>query len=112
MSTTTIVLLGLLAGLVTGGVVWVFVWGGDSYEIGTAWMSGSLTFLLVGGLAITIPLGIREQNSWEAWCRDQGGHVSSSDTVSTVVGGNGKPGVAVSTTYYCLTVDGRVLDIQ
>lgn len=73
-------------------------------------------YAIMGALAlilgITIPLAIRSQNSWEAWCADQGGHVTDSAQVVTTVSGSGKVGTGVSTTYYCLSADGRILDVQ
>lgn len=59
---------------------------------------------------------IKDHNEWEAWCKSQGGHVVDHTDVNTVVvvGGNGKPGVGTSTnsTSYCLTADGRILDVR
>ena len=66
--------------------------------------------------AILIPLAIKDQNRWETWCVGQGGHVTdhTSTTVTTTVAGNGQVGTGVGseTTYYCLSADGRILDIQ
>lgn len=82
-------------------------------EYWTLYVFAVLPLLII---AAVIPFAIRDQNRWEQWCTDQGGHVTdhTESTVSTVVGANGQPGVAVgtSTTYYCLSADGRILDIQ
>lgn len=71
--------------------------------------------LVVVGLAILIPYAIQEHNRWVDWCVSAGGHVDS--TTSTSVGStvvNGKVGTTTTTdtTYYCLTDDGRILDIR
>jgi len=71
----------------------------------------------VAGLGVAIPEAALAQHDWEHWCKDQGGHVTDhTDTtvVTTINPGNGQPGVGVgsSTTYYCLTTDGRILDIK
>lgn len=76
------------------------------------YLIGALVVACVATLAILIPIGIRQQNAWEEWCRGQGGHVTSHDETVTTVGGNGKVGVGVSTTYFCLSADGRVIDVQ
>lgn len=55
---------------------------------------------------------IHADNEWSAWCESQGGHVSRDTNTVTVIGANGKPGVGTSTTSFCLTADGRILDIQ
>jgi hypothetical protein len=62
-------------------------------------------------------MAIRQQHAWENWCKSQGGHVTdhtSTATVVTINPANGQPGVGVGsdTTYYCLSADGRVLDVQ
>jgi hypothetical protein len=78
-----------------------------------------MSVLIVGSAAamvIFIPLANHEHDRWVAWCKDQGGHVTdhTSTNVVSTVGADGKPGMGVSseTTYYCLTADGRVLDVQ
>lgn len=67
------------------------------------------------GLAVIVALCIwaaDDQGKWEAHCRSIGGHVTSQDHVATGIGANGKPVVTVSTDYFCLTTDGRILDTR
>lgn len=73
---------------------------------------GVLGFLLYWG----INTSINQQAAWEAWCVDSGGRVDSTSKTSTGtgIGNNGQPITTTSTTttYYCLTEDGRILDIR
>lgn len=84
---------------------------GPMYAIGAALLAmvGAIVFWL-------IPAANRGAAEWRAWCEAQGGHVidNTETTTSVVVGTNGEPGVAVGshTTYYCLSVDGRILGIR
>ena len=73
--------------------------------------------LLIAGLTWLIIAASGEHNAWTEWCRQQGGHVvDHTDTTTTVVvnPASGQPGVGVgtTTTYYCLSADGRILDIR
>lgn len=66
-------------------------------------------------LALII-LTIQEHNRWVDWCVSQGGRVDSSTSYSlqSTVNANGQPGTTTvsHTTYYCLTDDGRIIDIK
>jgi hypothetical protein len=73
---------------------------------------GGVVVAVVAGLAIALVFAIRSNNEWAAWCQSQGGHVTSHTTTTTVVTANGKPGIATTTTSYCLSADGRILDIR
>lgn len=57
-----------------------------------------------------------EHKKWEDWCSDQGGLVTSATSTSQThsVSSNGQyvPGTSVSTMYFCLTIDGRVLGVK
>jgi hypothetical protein len=70
----------------------------------------------LAGIAFCIPMMINAQHAYERWCRAQGGHTDthSESTVVTTVNGSGQPGVGVgsTSTTYCLTSDGRIIDIQ
>lgn len=101
-----LIVLGLVA---IGYAAWI-----NRFEGGPTLMA----FLIVGvvlAAAIGIPLAIQDQNRWEAWCRSQGGHVvKDTDVVNTVTVVNGQPGVGVGVTtdYFCLSADGRVLGMH
>jgi hypothetical protein len=67
-------------------------------------------------LVIASVMSARDQAAWEAWCVDQGGHVTedSNTSVGTGYDTKGKPvtTTTTTTTYYCLTTDGRIIDIN
>lgn len=70
-----------------------------------------IVVLILVGIGIAIYFVEKDQNAWEDWCHSQGGVVKES--TKTVVTQNGnKTGVGTSTTYYCLTQDGRILDVR
>jgi hypothetical protein len=79
-------------------------------------LAGGLCIALAGFLVVAIPIMNADQARWEQWCHAQGGHVTDHTDTTTVVtiGANGQPaiGSGSSTTYYCLTADGRVLDVR
>lgn len=85
-------------------------------------LSGAKGFALIAGFGALVGLIVwlfflaaDDQAEWEAWCRSQEGHVvDTTDTSTVVTFTNGKPGVGVAsnTTYYCLSADGRILDIR
>lgn len=75
-------------------------------------MAGAVLALLLVGVGVGIYFAGQEHDRWVQWCVSEGGHVDSS--TSTGVGidyTNGKPVTTTSTTFYCLTSDGRVLDV-
>jgi hypothetical protein len=65
-------------------------------------------------IAITglIIWAVHDDDSWRKWCNSQGGHVISNTKTSYGVTTNGKPGFVTTTTNYCLSADGRILDIR
>lgn len=67
-------------------------------------------------VTVIIGFAVRSHNRWVDWCEEQGGHVVDHTQVTTTVinGNNGTPttGTSTSTTYYCLSADGRILDIE
>lgn len=65
--------------------------------------------LLVAGVSIFF--AAKEHSDWESWCVAEGGHVDQDTKVATTYV-DGKVGTATSTTYYCLSDDGRILDVQ
>jgi hypothetical protein len=71
-----------------------------------------LFVLIVIGAVVGIYFTIQEHDRWEKWCYSKGGHVVDDTKTVTTTGTNGKPAIGASTTYYCLTSDGRILDIQ
>jgi hypothetical protein len=94
----------LLAGAGAGVMTWTFF----DQEI----VAGVFAFLLVGLLAFAVPMAMRESRAYETWCSAQGGHVDSTSQVVSTVGADGKPSVGTSTTTFCLSADGRILDVQ
>ena len=70
------------------------------------------------GVVVLVVLGGDDFQAWAVWCGEQGGRVA--DQHSTGVGysyGNGQAGsggvvVTSSTTYFCLSPDGGVLDVR
>lgn len=75
-----------------------------------------LMALVVILCAVGVVFAIRAQNDWNDWCLSQGGHVDSSSATGTGIGtsANGQPVVTTTTTttYYCLSSDGRILDVN
>jgi len=72
----------------------------------------ALAVLAVIGLVIwLIVLAVQEHERWEQWCYGQSGHVDKSTSLGhTYI--DGKYVTTTNTTYYCLTDDGRILDIK
>jgi hypothetical protein len=72
-----------------------------------------IVFLSAIALAIVVllVLGFKADENFENDCKSRGGHtVSDTKTVTTWT--NGKPGVGTSTTTFCLSSDGRILEIN
>lgn len=108
------VVMILLALILVGGSVWASFGDADRWVL---WgLCGILPILLAGFFVVAIPTWNADQARWEQWCHAQGGHVTDSTTTTTVVtvGANGNPGVGTgsSTTYFCLSANGRILDIR
>lgn len=68
--------------------------------------------VVVAFFAWFIPAVVADQNAWETWCKENGGRITSHTSYGNTVDGKGNVGVSSSTTYYCLTPDGRILDIR
>jgi hypothetical protein len=108
MSVWLLILIAAVVGLIAAGITYFVTADGLGGEIALS----SVAFILIGGLTFAIPMAIRADHDYQRWCAAQGGHTTShTDTVSTV-GGDGKVGVGTSTTTYCLSADGRIIDIQ
>lgn len=73
------------------------------------WAGGIILIVVV---AVLIFLSVRDQHAWEDQCRAMGGHIKEVDSTGNGVDSKGKPVVTFDTTYYCLTDDGRILDIK
>lgn len=72
----------------------------------------ALGILAVSGLVVwLIVLGVQEHARWEQWCWDEGGRVDKSTSLG-IGYVDGKQVTTTDTTYYCLTDDGRILDIE
>lgn len=88
------------------------------------WIEDHLIHIMLGLLAaiigivltLTFLVWMPQQAAWEDWCRGEGGHVDSHTDyhVGTGVGSNGSvvTTTSASTTHFCLTEDGRILDIR
>jgi hypothetical protein len=89
-------------------------WGGWLLvAIPAAIVVGLIAFLVF----VVAPADAREREAWARWCAGQGGHVDEHTDTSTGTGinpQNGQPIVITntSTTYYCLSEDGRILGIR
>lgn len=75
-------------------------------------------FVAIIGVVIVVmlPLIAKEHADWVAWCEQQNGHVVDDTNTSTGTGftPNGQPVVTTSssTTYYCLSPEGGIIDIR
>lgn len=72
------------------------------------------TVLALGVLAWIIVISVQGQARWDDWCMEQGGRVDSSTSHGygwTTVNGKQTYAPVTTTTRYCLTDDGRILDI-
>ncbi|HEY9563126.1 MAG TPA: hypothetical protein VIR30_05075 [Nocardioides sp.] len=76
---------------------------------------GVVVLGIIGAVIWVIILAVQEQERWDAWCVDEGGRVDSvtSHGYGWTTGTNGKSsyGPVSTTTLYCLTDDGRIIDI-
>jgi hypothetical protein len=74
----------------------------------------------VGVLAVLlgwlIYMGVQQDNRWDASCTHRGGfvrsHTSTNPGVGIGSGGKVVPVVTSDTTTFCLSADGRILDIR
>lgn len=74
-------------------------WPGVAIAIGSF-----LAFVALGWFVV---VSMQEQERWEDWCHAQGAHV---DRTSEIVFIGRDP--STNYTYYCLTSDGKILDIK
>ena len=74
-------------------------WPGVAIAIGSVLAFAALAWFVVVSMA--------EQERWEDWCHAQGAHV---DRTSEIVFIGRDP--STNYTYYCLTSDGKILDIK
>jgi hypothetical protein len=75
-----------------------------------------VTILGIVALVVLALMAYRQRGAWKDWCHEQGGRVDESTHVNavTTVSSNGGVGVGLSsdTTYFCLSADGKVLDVK
>lgn len=65
---------------------------------------------LLIAMVVFIPMAVRDEARWKAWCVEQGGHVES--TSHTTYMPTGKTVVPiVDKDYMCLSDDGRILGV-
>ncbi len=81
----------------------------DDIEMGV--IHGGTVLLIVGIVTVAVPFALRWEADYETWCAAQGGHVDTSTSTTVVSTGKGA-GVGATTTYYCLSDDGRIIDVQ
>lgn len=81
-------------------------------------MFDKLIMIFIGLIVLAIPVAIfyaaKDQERWENWCHSQGGHVKETNHTVTTYNYQkpGQPSYGTDTTYYCLSSDGRVLDVK
>lgn len=75
------------------------------------WMASGIAFFIVALFTVGIPMAMRESADYATWCEAQGGYVDSSTQVGVATTGKGA-GTAVTVTTYCLTTDGRIIDVS
>lgn len=81
---------------------------------------GAVVFGIVAIVVLLIMASSAEHQKWIAWCQTQGGHTDSHTDVHTVPvtsvdsKGNVSTGISTSTSTieFCLTEDGRILDVR
>lgn len=78
-------------------------WPGVAMVVGFVAFAGVVVWLIV--------LGVQEHARWEKWCWDEGGRVDKNTSLGHGYV-DGKYVTTTDTTYYCLTDDGRILDIK
>ena len=71
--------------------------------------TGLVAVLIVLAAVFLIGWSAKEQETWEQWCRAEGGHI---DRTSETVPMGTRPYIRTDYTYYCLSPDGRILDIK
>jgi hypothetical protein len=64
--------------------------------------------VLAVGAVILLVWALSAHGEWREWCYSQGGHVVEDVNTGVTTSGD----VTVSTTYFCLSEDGRILDIE
>ena len=55
---------------------------------------------------------VRQQQEWEDWCYDQGGRVKDVTKYNSGWSTSGEYVTTGDTTYFCITNDGRLLDVR
>lgn len=98
----------LVLASLAGSVTWLLARDG----FGDQGIPAGIAFLIVGLMAFAIPMAIRESHAFQVHCESLGGHTRSHTSTVTTIGANGKPAVGTDTTTYCLSDDGRILDIS
>lgn len=84
-------------------------WNWHSLLVFGAWAAGIALFVVV------LALAWHSHQEWRRWCEAQGGRVDDvtrTHSVTTWTDGRPSYGTASETTYYCLSADGRILDIK
>ena len=70
------------------------------------------TAVAVAIAAVLVVLVVRADQAFQRDCRTKGGHTVSHTEVGTGFTSTGKPVTTTSTTTFCLSADGRILDIH
>lgn len=88
-------------------------WRALDSDNGPLYLIGAVLVVMVAFIAFGIVIATRQSAAYDQWCQSIGGHVVTSTQTGTGINpANGQPVVTTSTTTYCLTSDGRILDVQ
>lgn len=63
-------------------------------------------------IAVAIPMAINEDKAYTQKCEAAGGHVVRKTTTNTGISSDGKPVTTHSTLRFCLTDDGRMIEVE
>lgn len=76
---------------------------------------GAITLVVLALVAVVVVASVQGHERWTKWCHEEGGRVDSSTSHGygwTTVNGKQQYGPVSTTTNYCLTDDGRIIDIE
>lgn len=73
-------------------------------------------YIIAGALVVVLVIALFVEGSqivtWEDTCEGQGGYVRTLHQSNVGIGFDGKTSIVPSTTRFCLSADGRILDIR
>lgn len=112
MPAWAIVAVGATLALIPAAAAYAYGKRSSLGTTGDGVLLGIMAFVLVGLVTIMTPFIMRAEAGYRHWCQEQGGHVDSHTDTVTTVDSKGGVGVGTSTTIYCLSSDGRIIDVQ